>query len=99
MTDYRKTELAERDIEEIALYGIQRHGIVQAQQYQKGLEARFNAIATNPLHYQAVDHIKPGYRHCVYGSHTIYFRIEPETVLIVRILRSQDIARALQERT
>lgn len=90
MANYRKTILAEYDIEDIAFFGIQRHGIEQARKYQQGLEERFNTIADNPMLYQAVDHIMEGYRHSVYGSHTIYYRIDAEGVLIVRILRSQD---------
>ena len=90
MANYRKTELAEYDIEDIAFYGMQRHGMAQARKYQQGLEARFEAIADNPMLYQAVDHIMPGYRHSVYGSHTVYYRIDAEGVLIVRVLRSQD---------
>lgn len=90
MANYRKTRLAEYDIEEIAFFGMQRHGIAQAQKYQQGLEERFETIADNPMLYQAVDHIVPGYRHSVYGSHTIYYRLDADGVLIVRVLRSQD---------
>jgi len=90
MANYRKTELAENDIEDIAFYGMQRHGMAKAQEYLEGLESRFEAIAESPMQYQAVDHIWPGYRHSVYGSHTIYYRIDAKGVLVVRILRSQD---------
>ena len=90
MADYRKTQAAEWDIEGIALYGLQQFGLRKAQEYHDGLEAKFNAIAQNPQLYQAVEHIRPGYRHCVYREHTIYYRVDAEGVLIVRILRSQD---------
>jgi toxin ParE1/3/4 len=99
MTNYRKTKLAEYDIEDIAFYGMQRHGIAQARKYQQGLEERFETIADNPMLYQAVDHIMPDYRHSVYGSHTIYYRLDDEGVLIVRILRSQDPFQELADAT
>lgn len=95
MAEHRKTRAAERDIEDIAFYGIQKFGVAQAQSYHEGLEARLAAISANPLQYQAVDHIRAGYRRSVYGSHSIYFVIEPEGVLIVRILRAQDRGREL----
>lgn len=97
MANYRKTQRAESDIEDIAFYGMHRHGMAQARKYQKGLEERFEAIAENPMQYQAVDHIRQGYRHSVYESHTIYYRIDQEGVLIVRILRSQDPSQELTD--
>jgi len=36
--------------------------------------------------YQAIDHIRQGYRHSVYQVHSIYYKIDRDFVLIVRIL-------------
>ena len=61
------------------------------------MEARFEQLAEQPCMYQAIDYIRPGYRRSVYGSHAIYYRIDGDGVLIVRILRGQDIRVALEE--
>jgi len=95
MPNYRKTNAAELDLEDIAYFGMQRFGVLKAQEYQNGLEERFEAIAENPMLYQGVDDIRVGYRHSVYQSHTIYYILDSEGVLIVRILGSQDPFREL----
>lgn len=58
----------------------------------------FNTIAATPYIYQSVDHIKPGYRRCVYKVHSIYYLIKNNHSLIVRILRSQNINKALKSK-
>jgi len=70
---------------------------------EMGISALFNptGTATNsnidllywpkpPLLYPDVDHIHKGYRRSVYGSHSIYYRIDPEEIVIVRILGRED---------
>jgi toxin ParE1/3/4 len=47
-------------------------------------------LAENPRLWPAVDHIRPGYRRSVYGRHSIYYRIDPDAIVIVRILGQQD---------
>ncbi len=90
MTKYTLTNEAEKDLEEIALYGIEKFGIVKASEYHSGLEEQFEKIATNPKHGQRVDHVLQGYRRSVYVSHSIYYKVRPEDVLIVRVLGRQD---------
>jgi toxin ParE1/3/4 len=55
------------------------------------LIARFEELAENPRLWQAVGHIRPGYRRSVYGRHSIYYRIAPDTIVIMRILGRQDL--------
>ena len=59
------------------------------------MSQRLDELAEQPKLYSAVDPIRRGYRRCVFGSHSIYYRIEPMRVLIVRILGQQDPAMAL----
>nr|WP_257275285.1 MULTISPECIES: type II toxin-antitoxin system RelE/ParE family toxin [unclassified Endozoicomonas] len=49
-----------------------------------------------PLHYPAVEHIRKGYLMSVYGSHSIYYQIQEDYVLIVRIMGRQDISETFQ---
>ena len=87
---------AERDLFEIALYGMENFGLTQTERYRDGLDACFQQIANSPMQYQAVDHIRQGYRRCVYRSHSIYYRIEGQGVAIMRILGRQSLASAFR---
>ncbi len=94
MGKYELVPEAERDLIEIALYGFENFGLVQSKQYYEGLVFRFQEIANYPQQHQSVDHIRPRYRRCVYRSHSIYYRIQGQRVLIMRILGRQDTAKA-----
>lgn len=89
MREYRLTLAAEQDLLQISLYGIHRFGSAQARLYHSRLVQRFEELAQSPERYQGVDHIRPGYRRSVCGAHSIYYRVQPRCVEIVRILGAQ----------
>jgi toxin ParE1/3/4 len=97
MVGYRLSKQADADFESIYLFGVMTFGLQQAEEYVAGLEARFERLAEHPLRYPSIDHVRPGYRASVYGSHTIYYRNDEGGVLIVRILGKQDFGPALAE--
>jgi toxin ParE1/3/4 len=90
MAGYRLSEKADEDLGRLYEYGMLHYGQDRADRYYNGLIERFEALAENPRLWPAVDHIHPGYRRSVYGRHSIYYRIEPDAVVIVRILGQQD---------
>ncbi|MBL1275546.1 MAG: type II toxin-antitoxin system RelE/ParE family toxin [Ectothiorhodospiraceae bacterium] len=92
---YELSKVADQDFEDIFDFGIDRFGLTQALDYQNGMSQRFGELVEQPKLYPAVDHIRKGYRRSVYHSHSIYYRIEPERVFIVRILGQQDAAKVL----
>jgi toxin ParE1/3/4 len=51
---------------------------------------RFEQLAEQPYLYQAVDDIREGYRRCVCGVDSIYYRIDGNTVEIMNIIGRQD---------
>lgn len=51
MADFKLAPEAERDLFEIALYGLENFGPVQSEQYRDGLKSRFQEIANSPLRY------------------------------------------------
>ncbi|MFS1705103.1 type II toxin-antitoxin system RelE/ParE family toxin [Alteromonas sp. AMM-1] len=57
---------------------------------------QFQSIAENPLHYQAVDHIRKGYRRSVYGKHAIYYVVSNHCVDVMRILRVENLNTAFE---
>lgn len=97
MASYRLSERADEDYESIYLYGALTFGLEQAEVYATGMQIRFEQLSNQPLLYPAIDHVRPGYRLSVYGSHAIYYRIDDDDVLIVRILRNQDVGTALSK--
>lgn len=86
MAPYKLTRAADQDFERIFEFGIDQFGLAQALEYQNGMIHRFEELAAQPQYYQAVDHIRQGYRRCVYQVHSIYYTIDRDFVLIVRIL-------------
>lgn len=94
MADYSLTGSAKSDISNLYEYGVDRFGLFQADDYLSGLFSHFEQIATTPRLFVKVDHIRPGYRRSVYGSHAVYFRERNGGILIVRILGRQDPVQA-----
>jgi toxin ParE1/3/4 len=94
MGKYKLTEAAAADFENIIDYGIDTFGLDQALIYQNSMKQRFDELGEQPKLYPAVEHIHKGHRRSVYGSHSIYYRIEGQGVVIVRILGRQDPVKA-----
>jgi len=90
MADYKISRLAEEDFIRIYRFGVEKFGSKQARKYFDKLFDCFDLIASNPYVFEAVDYIKPGYRRCVCGSDSIYYRIEDEKVEIMTIVGRQD---------
>lgn len=94
MVSYKLSSAADMDFEQLFEYGINNFGLSNAQSYVDGLIIRFQVIAENPLHFQAVDEIRSGYRRSVYGKHAIYYIISKDCIDIMRILRSENLTTA-----
>ena len=90
MDRYRLTGEAAQDFDQIYDYGIDKFGLDQATVYQNRLKQRFSEIAETPMLYMAVEHIHSEHRRSVCGSHSIYYRIDRNEIVIVRILGQQD---------
>jgi len=95
MASYRLNREALEDLDRLYEHGVLTFGLRQADAYFDGIVSRFQKIADQPELYPAIDHIRQGYRRSVYRSHSIYYRIDPDEIVIVRILGQQDIDKAL----
>ncbi len=91
MANYRLSEAAKDDLIRIHQYGVRSFGEAQADRYFHAFFEQFDAIAANPYLYQSVDYIRQGYRRCVCGVDSIYYRIIDNTVEVMRIIGKQDI--------
>lgn len=76
MGNYRLSENAKADLTRIYRRGLRAYGEAQADKYFQAFFERFEQLAEQPLLYQAVDDILPGYRRSVCGSDSIYYRID-----------------------
>lgn len=90
MPGYKLSVEAERDLEGIYLTGLLEFGARQADLYFEGLVPRFDQIASTPMMYADVSHLRAGYRRSVYNAHAIYYQIAPAHVFVVRILKRQN---------
>lgn len=91
MIKYKLSNEAKEDLIRIHQYGIKTFGMNQADKYFDSFFDHFEIIAKRHLSFEAVDFIKPGYRRCVCGVDTIYFRIADDVVEIMTIIGRQDL--------
>ena len=85
------------NFEKIFEVGIDAFGLRQAGEYQRKLEERLNILADYSRHYPAVNRIFDGARMSVFGAHAIYYQIQSDRILILRILGKQNTEDALRE--
>jgi len=95
MANYRLSNEAKNDLIRIHHYGVDKFGIVQADKYFESFFECFEKIAQRPFSYESVDHIKKGYRRCVCGVDSIYYRIRNGIVEIMAIIGRQDLQNSL----
>lgn len=95
MGNYKLREEAEDDLIRIHQRGVREFGATQADKYYETFFDRFEQLGKQPYLYQAVDHIRPGYRRSVCGVHAIYYRIDGQNVEIIRVLGRQDTTKRL----
>jgi len=91
MPKYRLSNTAKEDLIRIHHFGTKQFGSNQADKYFNQFFDSFDKIAERPFAYESVDYIKPGYRRCVSGSDSIYYRIGNNIVEIMTIIGRQDL--------
>ena len=96
MANYRLSNEAKNDLIRIHQYGVKRFGEQQADKYFNTFFDYFDMIAERPFSYESVDHIKEGYRRCVCGADSIFFRVNDKVVEIMAIIGRQDITGILK---
>ncbi|WP_036383218.1 type II toxin-antitoxin system RelE/ParE family toxin [Muricauda sp. MAR_2010_75] len=91
MANYRLSNEAKNDLIRIHHYGVKKFGMTQADNYFNSFFEYFNLITERPFSFESVDHIKKGYRRCVCGTDSIYFKINENSVDIMAIVGRQDL--------
>lgn len=91
MDNYLISNQAKEDLIRIHQYGLAKFGETQADKYFNAFFVQFEIIAERPFAFEAIDHIAPGYRKCVCGVDSIFYRVENGQVEIMTIVGRQDI--------
>ena len=95
MANYKISNLAKEDLIRIHKYGVEKFGMIQADKYFDSFFENFETIAKNPFYFESVDYIKTGYRRCVSGSDSIYYKVNNDIVEIMAIIGKQDLKNIL----
>lgn len=91
MANYKLSHVAQEDLIRIHHYGVHQFGMRQADKYFDTFFGYFDLISQQPFAFESVDHIKPGYRRCVCGVDSIYYRVDSNVVEIMTIITRQDL--------
>jgi len=95
MARYKLSNAAQEDLIRIHQYGIKTFGMTQADKYFDMFFDYFDIIAQRPFSFESVDYIKVGYRRCVCGSDSIYYKVNNDIVEIMAIVGRQDLKNIL----
>ena len=97
MSKYKLSNVAKDDLIRIHHYGVKHFGVTQADKYFDSFFEYFDIIAQRPFSFESVDYIKKGYRRCVCGSDSIYFKVNIDIVEIMAIVGRQDLNNVLSD--
>ncbi len=91
MAKYRLSNVVKEDLIRIHHYGIKKFGMAQADIYFDAFFRYFDIITQRPFSFESVDFLKTGYRRCVCGSDSIYFKVNNDIIDIMTIIGKQDL--------
>jgi len=97
MAEYRISKVAKEDLIRIHQYGTAQFGEEQADKYFNAFFDKFELIAESPYSFESAEFIKIGYRKCVCGVDTIYYRISNNVTEIMAIIGRQDRIESLNK--
>lgn len=91
MANYKLSNTAKEDLIRIHHYGVRKFGMDQADKYFASFFEYFEIIEQRPYSFEAVDYIKEGYKRCVCGSDSIYYKVNSNIIEIMAIVGRQDV--------
>ena len=91
MVKYRLSNEAKEDLIRIHHYGIEKFGETQADKYFDLFFEYFDSLARQAFSFESVDYIQTGYRGCVCGSDSIFYRLNNGVVEIMAIVGRLDL--------
>ena len=91
MAKYRLSNEAKNDLIRIHHYGVEKFGMTQADKYFESFFGYFDIIVERPYSFESVEYISKGYRRCVCGADSIYFKVNYDIIEIMAIVARQDL--------
>lgn len=91
MSRVRLRPKAREDIVAIGKYSRRHWGAGQAAAYLRALDTAIHAAAAHPLR---APEAHPPYRKLTVGSHLIFYRVEADGIVVVRVLHQRMDARS-----
>jgi toxin ParE1/3/4 len=95
MRKYKLSNVAKEDLIRIHHYGVKLFGMKQADRYFESFFVHFELITKNPQSFESVDFIKPGYRRCVCGVDSVFYKTNDDVVEIMTTIGRQDLNQLL----
>ena len=87
MVNYRISNKAVSDLDEIWIYTFENWSVQQADRYYNLIISEIEYLATNPDSGKSMEHIKRGYRASKVKSHLIFYKLSANNIIeVVRIL-------------
>lgn len=85
---------ARRDLRSITLFTGERWGVSQQSSYLEAINQAFATLSANPQTGRVREDVGPGLRTYRVRKHVVYYRVDADTVTIIRILHANmDAAR------
>ena len=89
MADFRLTQQAKADLDDIAVYTLENWGVQQALRYVDSLEQCCHLLANRPNVGATASDLAPDLRRHAHRAHVVYYLPEKNGVLIVRMLHER----------
>ena len=95
MAEIRFSPAARADLKEIGRFSRREFGKAVADKYLLGLDQAFDRLASHPYFGEAQPKLGKGVRRLSHRSHRIFYEVEGEIVLILRIYHhARDVKRS-----
>ena len=91
MANYKLSKTTKEDLIRIHQFGVQKFGMKQADKYFNDFFDAFDRIAKSPFSFEAAVFVKNGYRRCVSGSDSIYFKVVDGSIEVMTIIGNKDL--------
>ncbi len=88
MSAFLVSRRAERDLQDLRAFTIERWGKRAAARYLHQLHETFRQIAEHPQRARPVPQ-RPALRYARCGRHVVYYEVQAQSVLIVRVLHER----------
>ncbi|WP_185235408.1 type II toxin-antitoxin system RelE/ParE family toxin [Teredinibacter franksiae] len=81
--------VAKTDLKDIYQYGLRQWGQTQSESYLENIKEQFWTLTEQPLIGVDRSDLLSGARSLVIESHTLFYRVTPDTLEIIRVLHGR----------